>query len=150
MWRNVGIAVLTLVLGYVSNGLSQTASLENAVFWYSRVLMFGQPFYVKLDPGQENIRQALDNVQAPYTVITPTTENMAYPQVSIRTNAWVPFLISEQFTGAGDASNRAIFSAHYIAFFGMALSVGDSVDIPMSPQPPLSTASQTGDSQNTQ
>lgn len=130
MWRSIGIIVLAIVLGYGSNALSQSACLENAAFWYSHVMMSSQPFYVKLEPGQENIRQALDTVQAPYTVVTPTSEKTAYPQVSIRTNGWVPFLISQQFESAGDAMQRATFTAHYVAFFGVPLSIGDSFDIP--------------------
>jgi len=132
MWRYMGIIVLAVVLGYGSNAMSQTACLENAAFWYSHVMMSSQPYYVKLEPGQEHIQQALDNVQAPYTLVTPTSEKMAYPQVSIHTNAWMPFLISEQFDAAGDATKRTSFTAHYVAFFGIPLSMGDSFDIPTS------------------
>jgi hypothetical protein len=59
MWRSIGIMVLAIVLGYGSNALSQSACLENAAFWYSHVMMSSQPFYVKLEPGQEHIQQAL-------------------------------------------------------------------------------------------
>ena len=131
MWRSIGIMVFAIVLGYGSNALSQSACLENAAFWYAHVMMSSQPFYVKLEPGQENIQQALDNVQAPYMLVTPTSEKTAYPQVSIQTNAWVPFLISEQFDAAGDATKRTSFTAHYVALFGMPLSMGDSFDIPI-------------------
>jgi hypothetical protein len=131
MWRNIGIIVLFIVLGYGSNALSQSACLENAAFWYAHVMMSSQPFYVKLEPGQENIQQALDNVQAPYMLVTPTSEKTAYPQVSIHSNTWVPFLISEQFDAAGDATKRVSFTAHYVALFGMPLSMGDSFDIPI-------------------
>jgi len=123
--------VLAIVLGYGSNALSQSACLENAAFWYSHVMMSSQPFYVKLEPGQEHIQQALDTVQAPYTLVTPTSERTAYPHVSIHTNAWVPFLISEQFDVAGDATKRISLTAHYVALFGMPLSMGDSFDIPI-------------------
>jgi len=130
MWRNIGIIVLFIVLGYGSNALSQSACLENAAFWYAHVMMSSQPFYVKLEPGQEHIQQALDNVQASYMLVTPTSERTAYPQVSIHTNAWVPFLISEQFDTVGDSTKRTSFTAHYVAFFGIPLSMGDSFDIP--------------------
>ena len=132
IWRNIFIMLFVVVLGYVSNGLSQAACLENAGFWYSHVLMSSQPFYVKLEPGQENIRHALDKVQAPYTIITSTSENKSFPQVRIRIKAWVPFIISEQFDAVMAAKKRARFTAHYLAFFGMPLSIGDSFDIPTS------------------
>jgi hypothetical protein len=148
MWRNIGIIVFAVVLGYASNALSQSACLENAAFWYSHVLMSGQPFHVKLESGQESISQALDNVQASYTVITRTSGKTVFPQVSIRTNLWIPFIISEQFDAAMDATKRATFTAHYVAFFGVPLSVGDSFDIPTPPQSPPSTTSQTVSSQN--
>lgn len=61
---------------------------------------------------------------------TACLENTAYPQVRIRTNAWVPFVISERFDAAADATKRASFTAHYIAMFGIPLSLGDSVDMP--------------------
>ena len=130
MWRYLGIIVLAVVLGYGSNAMSQTACLENAAFWFSHVMMSSQPFYVKLESGQDHVQQALDNVQAPYTLLTSTSEKTAFPQVSIRTHAWVPFVISEQFDAAGDATKRTSFTAHYLAFFGIPLSMGDSFDIP--------------------
>ena len=38
-------------LGLASNGLSHAVCLENAALWYSQVVMFWQPFHVKLEPG---------------------------------------------------------------------------------------------------
>jgi len=130
MWRSSVIILLVIVLGYGSNALSQSACLENAAFWYAHVIMSSQPFYVKLEPGQEHIQQALDNAQAPYTLVMPTSGKTAYPQVSIHTNTWVPFLISEQFDATGDATKRTSFTAHYVTLFGIPLSMGDSFDIP--------------------
>ncbi len=130
MWRNIGFFVLAIMMGYASNGMSQGACLENAAFWYSHIMMSSQPFYLKLEPGQEHIPKVLDQVGAPYTILTTSFEKTAYPQVRIRTNAWVPFFISEQFEAAGDATKRASFTAHYLALFGMPLSMGDSFDIP--------------------
>lgn len=130
MWRYIGIIALAVVLGYGSNAMSQTACLENAAFWYSHVMMSSQPYYVKLEPGQEHIPAVLDQVGAPYRLITPTSEKTAYPQVGIHTNAWIPFFISERFDAAADATNRVSFTAHYLAMFGIPLSMGDSFDIP--------------------
>ncbi len=129
MWRYVGIAGLAILLGYSSNAMSQGACLENAVFWYSHVMMSSQPYYVKLIPGQDHIPEVLDQVGVPYTLVTASTEKTAFPQVRIHTNAWIPFVISEQFEAAADATNRVSFTAHYIAMFGIALLMGDSVDI---------------------
>jgi len=133
MWRYVGLVVLGVVLGYGSNAMSQSACLEDAAFWYSHVMMSSQPYYVKLDPGQEHISDVLDQVGAPYALVTPASEETAYPQVRIRTNAWIPFVISEQFDAAADSTKRASFTAHYLAMFGIPLSMGDSFDIPTQP-----------------
>ena len=133
MWRYVGLIVLGVVLGYGSNAMSQTACLENAAFWYSHVMLSSQPYYVKLDPGQEHIPKVLDQVGASYTIVTPASEETAYPRVRVRTNAWIPFVISEQFDAAADATKRASFTAHYLAMFGIPLSMGDSFDIPTQP-----------------
>jgi hypothetical protein len=126
----MGIIVPAVVLGYASNAMSQTACLENAAFWYSHVMLSSQPYYVKLQPGQEHIPDVLDQVGAPYTLLTPASEMTAYPQVRIRTNAWIPFVISERFDAAADATKRVSFTAHYLAIFGIPLSMGDSFDIP--------------------
>jgi hypothetical protein len=128
----MGIIVPAVVLGYASNAMSQTACLENAAFWYSHVMLSSQPYYVKLQPGQEHIPDVFDQVGAPYTLLTPASEMMAYPQVRIRTNAWIPFVISERFDAAADAIKRVSFTAHYLAIFGIPLSMGDSFDIPTS------------------
>ncbi|MEX2490983.1 MAG: hypothetical protein WD425_04395 [Nitrospirales bacterium] len=130
MWRDMGGIVLTVILGYGSNAMSQTACLENAAFWYSHVMMSGQPYYVKLEPGQEHIPDVLDHVGAPYTLVTTATEKTAFPQVRIRTNAWVPCVTSERFDAAADATKRASFTAHDLAMFGMPLFMGNSLDIP--------------------
>ncbi|MDH3504301.1 MAG: hypothetical protein OEZ41_12690 [Nitrospirota bacterium] len=130
MWRKILLLVVVAVFGYVSNAFSQAACLENAVFWYSQVMMSGQPYYVVLKPGQEQIRHALDTVKAPYTVLPSPPDPDAYPRVRIYTTSWVPFLISEHFYSEGDETRRAEFTAHYLGLFGMALSVGDSFDIP--------------------
>ncbi|MCA9477305.1 MAG: hypothetical protein KC563_16100, partial [Nitrospira sp.] len=68
MWRNILWVSIVAVLGYTSNIVGQSACLENAIFWYSQVMMSGNPYYVELQPGQEPILQALDNVGAPYTL----------------------------------------------------------------------------------
>ncbi len=133
MWRYVGILVLAVILGYGSNAMSQSACLENAAFWYSHVMMSSQPYYVKLEPGQEHIPEVLDQVGAPYTLLTTESEKTAYPQVRIHSNAWIPFLISEEFEAAADATKRVSFTAHYLAMFGNPLSIGDSFDIPGLP-----------------
>lgn len=122
-----------IVLGYVSNVFSQSACLENAAFWYSQVMMSGQPYYVDLKPGQEHIQQALDAVAAPYTVLSSPPDPNAYPRVRIHTTSWLPFFISEHFASEGDETRRAEFTAHYLGIFGIALSVGDSFDIPSMP-----------------
>lgn len=72
----------------------------------------------------------LDHVGAPYTLVTTATEKTAFPQVRVRTNAWVPFVISERFDAAADATKRVSFTAHYLAMFGIPLSMGDSFYIP--------------------
>jgi hypothetical protein len=86
----------------------------------------------EVQPGQEHIPDVFDQVGAPYTLLTPASEMMAYPQVRIRTNAWIPFVISERFDAAADAIKRVSFTAHYLAIFGIPLSMGDSFDIPTS------------------
>ncbi len=134
MWRHWGIIMLTIILGYGSNAMSQTACLENAVFWYSHVLMSSQPYYVKLEPGQEHIPEMLNRVGAPYTLVTPASEKTAYPQVRIHTRAWIPFIISERFDAAADATKHVRFTAHYLSAFGLSLSMGDSFDIPTLPR----------------
>lgn len=133
MWRKILFILAAIVLGYVSNVFSQSACLENAAFWYSQVMMSGQPYYVELKPGQEHIQQALDAVAAPYIVLPSPPDPEAYPRVSIHTTSWIPFLISEHFYSEGDETRRAEFTAHYLGLFGMALSVGDSFDIPSIP-----------------
>ena len=133
MWRYLGIIVLGVVLGYGSNAMSQAACLENAAFWYSHVMMSSQPYYVKIGPGQEHIPEVLEQVGAPYTLLTPEFEKTAFPQVRIHTNAWIPFVISEQFEAAADATKRVSFTAHYLVMFGIPLSMGDSFDIPGLP-----------------
>ena len=135
MWRKILLILVAMGLGYASNVFSQSACLENAAFWYSQVMMSGQPYYVVLKPGQEHIRQALDAVAAPYTVLPSPPDPEAYPRVSIHTTSWIPFLISEHFYSEGDETRRAEFTAHYLGLFGMALSVGDSFDIPSRPIP---------------
>lgn len=135
MWRKILFILVAVSLGYVSNVFSQKACLENAVFWYSQVMMSGQPYYVVLKPGQEHIQQALDAVAAPYTVLPSPSDPAAYPRVKIHTTSWIPFFISEHFYSEGDVSRRAEFTAHYLGLFGMALSVGDSFDIPSMPIP---------------
>ena len=133
MWRHVGILVLVVILGYGSNAMSQSACLENAAFWYSHVMMSSQPYYVKLEPGQEHSPEVLDQVGAPYTLLTTESEKTAFPQVRIHTNAWIPFVISEEFEAAADATKRVSFTVHYLAMFGTPLSMGDSFDIPGLP-----------------
>ncbi|MDH4194610.1 MAG: hypothetical protein OEV70_10740 [Nitrospirota bacterium] len=135
MWRKILLILVAMGLGYASNVFSQAACLENAAFWYSQVMMSGQPYYVVLKPGQEHIQQALDAVAAPYTVLLSPPDTDAYPRVSIHTTSWIPFLISEHFYFEGDETRRAKFTAHYLGFFGMALSVGDSFALPSMPIP---------------
>ncbi|MGE0472829.1 MAG: hypothetical protein AB7P17_04280 [Nitrospirales bacterium] len=130
MWRKFLFFVSVVALGYVSNAYSQTACLENAIFWYSQVIMSGQPFFVELQSDQEHIRQALENVHAPYTVLSSPTASHAYPRVMIHHSSWLPFFISEHFYAEGDETRHAEFTAHYLGLFGLALSVGDSFDIP--------------------
>lgn len=133
MWRNILFIFVVVVLGYVSNVSSQSACLEDAVFWYSQVMMSGQPYYVVLKADQEHIRHALDTVKASYTVLRSPSDPDAYPRVSIDTTSWLPFLISEHFYFEGDETRGAEFTAHYLGLFGLALSVGDSFNIPSMP-----------------
>lgn len=126
MWRKILVLLVVVAVGYVS---SQAACLENATFWYSHVMMLSQPFFLKLEPGQDHVRRALDTVDAPYTVWRSDSDQEAYPRVVITTSFWFPFFVSEQFHTEGDASRRVVFTAHYLGLFGFALSVGDSVEI---------------------
>jgi hypothetical protein len=66
MRRKIFFILVAVVLGYVSNGSSQSACLEDAVFWYSQVMMSGQPYYVVLKPGQEHIRHPPGYCQSPF------------------------------------------------------------------------------------
>lgn len=138
MWRNILWVSIVAVLGYTSNIVGQSACLENAIFWYSQVMMSGNPYYVELQPGQEPILQALDNVGAPYTLLSSASDPHAYPRVRIQTASWVPFIISEHFSSQGDESRRVDFTAHYFSCFGLALSIGDSFDIPSVGSAPVS------------
>ena len=140
MWRKILLILVAVILGYVSNVFSQSACLENAAFWYTHVMMSGHPYYVDLKPGQEHIQQALDAVAAPYTVLPTPPDPKAYPRVRIHTTSWLPFFISEHFLSEGDESRRAEFTAHYLGIFGIALSVGDSFDIPDMPLGNLPTS----------
>ncbi len=130
MWKTILLVLAVMILGYVSNVVSQAACMENAVFWYSQVLMAGQPYYVELQPGQEHIRHALDKAHAPYILLSSPPDSNAYPRVRIRTSSWLPFVISEHFSSEGDATQRVEFTAHYLGLFGQAFSMGDSFDIP--------------------
>jgi hypothetical protein len=54
--------------------------------------------------------------------------------------------MSEHFNSEGDKTRRAEFTPHYPGLFGMALSVGDSFDIPSMPipdSPPSSSSSRS-------
>jgi len=140
MWQKMVLIFIIILLGYVSNVLSQSACLENAAFWYSHVVMSGHPYYVVLQPGQEHVQRALNAVAAPYTVFPEHPDPKTYPRVSIHTTSWFPFFISEHFSLEGDETHRAKFTAHYFGFFGIALSVGDSFDIPSVPLGTLPTS----------
>ncbi|MDR4461720.1 MAG: hypothetical protein MRJ67_14575 [Nitrospirales bacterium] len=129
MWRKILVLLVAVIVGYVSNVSSQGACLENATFWYSHVMMSSQPFFVKLEPGQDHIRRALNTVDAPYTVLRSDSDQQAYPRVIITTSFWLPFFVSEHFHTSGDATRRVVFTAHYLGLFGFALSIGDSVEI---------------------
>ncbi len=129
MWRKILVLLVAVMVGYVSNVSSQGTCLENATFWYSHVLMSSQPFFVKLERGQDHVRRALDTVDAPYTVLRSDSDQQAYPRVVITTSFWFPFIVSEHFHTEGDAARRVVFTAHYLGLFGFALTVGDSVEI---------------------
>jgi hypothetical protein len=66
-------------------------------------MMSSQPFFVKLKPGQDHVRRALDTVDAPYTVLPPDPDPQAYPRVVIPTSFWFPLFRSEHFHTTGDA-----------------------------------------------
>ncbi|MGP0592237.1 hypothetical protein ACTRXD_06795 [Nitrospira sp. T9] len=129
MWRKILVLLVAVMAGYVSNVSSQAACLENATFWYSHVMMSSQPFFVKLEPGQDHVRRALDTVDAPYTALRSDFDQQAYPRVVITTSFWFPFIVSEHFHTEGDGARRIDFTAHYLGLFGFALSIGDSVEI---------------------
>ncbi len=129
MWRKVLLLLEAVIVGYVSNVFSQAACLENATFWYSHVMMSSSPFFVKLEPGEDHVRRALDTVDAPYIVLRFDSDEQAYPRVVITTSFWLPFFVSEHFHTASDAARRVVFTAHYLGLFGFALSVGDSVEV---------------------
>lgn len=133
MWPKILFLLSVVALGYVSNAYSQAACLENAVFWYSQVMMSGQPYFVDLKSDQDHIRQALDNVRAPYIILPSPPDPEAYPRVKIHTSSWIPFVLSEHFYAEGDAIRHAKFTAHYLGLFGIALSVGDSFETPSVP-----------------
>lgn len=137
MYHKVLCILSAVALGYVSNAYSQAACLENAVFWYSQVLMSGKPYFVELESDQEHIRHALETVRAPYRVLPSPPPPEAYPRVKILTSSWIPFVLSEHFYAEADGTRHAKFTAHYLGLFGIALSVGDSFDI--SSRPPSKT-----------
>lgn len=83
-----------------------------------------------LKPGHAHLRRALDKVEAAYTIVSADTETLAYPRVTIRTNSWFPFVISEHFYIESEAVRRIEFTSHCPGIFGIALPVGDSFDIP--------------------
>ena len=133
MYHKILFILSAVALGYVSNAYSQAACLENAVFWYSQVMMSGKPYFVELQSDEDHIRQALDHVRAPYTVLSSPPGPGTYPRVKIHTSSWVPFVLSEHFYAEADETRRAKFTAYYLGLFGLALSVGDSFDIPSGP-----------------
>ena len=129
MWRKILVLLVVGMVGYVSNVFRQGACLENATLWYSHVMMSSQPFFVKLERGQDHVRRALDAVDASYTVLRSDSDQQAYPRVVITTSFWFPFIVSEHFHTEGDAARRVVFTAHFLGLFGLALSIGDSVEI---------------------
>ena len=133
MYHKILLILSAVALGYVSNAYSQAACLENAVFWYSQVLMQGKPYFVELKSDQEHIRHALETVQVPYRVLPSPPSPEAYPRVKIHTSSWIPFVLSEHFYAEANATRHAKFTAHYLGLFGLALSVGDSFDFHSRP-----------------
>lgn len=119
MWRKILVLLVAVMVGYVSNVSSQGACLENATFWYSHVMMSSQPFFVKLEPGQDHVRRALDTVDAPYTVLRSDSNQQDYPRVAITNSFWFPIFVSELFPTVGDAARRVVFTAHYLGLFGL-------------------------------
>lgn len=130
MWRKILLLLVAVIVGYASNVSSQAACLENATFWYSHVMMLSQPFFVKLKPGQDHVRRALDTVDVPYTVLRSDSNQQDYPRVAITNSFWFPIFVSELFPTVGDAARRVVFTAHYLGLFGFPLSIGDSIEIP--------------------
>ncbi len=84
---------------------------------------------MKLEPGEDHVRRALETVDAPYIVLCSDSDEQAYPRVVITTSFWLLFFVSEHFPTASDDSRRVVFTAHYLGLFDFALSVGDSVEV---------------------
>jgi hypothetical protein len=129
-WFYLVLAGVLSAAGYVSNATTRPAYLLNATEWYAAVLMARQPFYLRLGPGQEMERAALDAVGAPYTLLTDDAGPDAYPRVTVTSSAPLPFIASVRFERERDALTHDAFTAHYLCVFGVVLSVGDSFELP--------------------
>jgi hypothetical protein len=133
-WRlYILLAVGLVAAGYVSNALSRSACQENAAFWFSHVLLAGNPFHLRLDADQEGERRALDAVGARYTLLGADPGPDAYPRVNGTTDSQIPFMVSVRFQTEHGARqqvgcNRTGFTAHYLCVFGLIFSLGDSFD----------------------
>jgi hypothetical protein len=127
-WFYAILAVVLAAAGYISNALSRAACQENAAFWFSHVLLAGQPYYVQLGPGQEGERRALDAAGVRYTPLGPDPDPEAYPRVTVATAAQIPFLVSVRFDWERGDRLRQGFTGHYLCVFGLVFSVGDSFD----------------------
>lgn len=86
-------------------------------------MMSSQPFFVKLERGQDHIRRAFGTVDTPYTVLRFDSDEQAYPRGVITTSFWLPFFVSEYFHTASDVFKasrlyRSLFGTVWLCLIG--------------------------------
>jgi hypothetical protein len=126
------LAVLGAVAGYISNDFSKLPCLQNAASWYCGVLMMSDHFYLQPGPDPDAHRIALEMAGAVFTPLPADAGPDTFPRVTMSSAAIIPWVISVRFERERGDGERDAFTAHYLGVFGLAVSVGDSFELPTS------------------
>ena len=143
LWLIVAL-ILSVVLGYVSNWVSEDVCVKRTAIWLTDVEMGGRSFYVRMDGNEGNSPRIFSSINAKYQKYVPTSlYDTKSPWARIGpTFAYIPFLTSvryEYFMGGffTDKNGKLQYGPTggaggyllYITFMGFVLEIDDHVDL---------------------
>jgi hypothetical protein len=123
----LGVLVMIAIVGWISSAVSKPSCQQQVGSWLFAHPIGGRCFYLLDADGDKNVRATFESIGATYSVVAPNTDDpRAWPRLSMKTHAVIPFLVSVDYFWEREAEIGAGATRWFFCLFGTAVEIGET------------------------